>query len=87
MLASAIAERGCFMKTIHVNGEPFQVIPLRGRGVEPGDVVGQRFGRRVYRVLCTDGDDFILRNVRNESIVIALTQREVVEEFGLVKPI
>ena len=82
MLASAIAERGCFMKTIHVNGEPFQVIPLRGRGVEPGDVVG-----RVYRVLCTDGDDFILRNVRNESIVIALTQREVVEEFGLVKPI
>ena len=74
------------MKTIQVNGEPFRVISLRGHGIDPGDVVGQRFGRRVYRVLCADGSDFILRNVRNESIVIALPQQEVVDEFGLVVP-
>lgn len=73
------------MKTIVVNGKRCELLPFGGGEPEPGTVIGQRYGRRVYRVLCADGDDYILRNVRNESILMALPRAEVIEEFGIVK--
>ena len=76
------------MKSIVVNGERCRLVPFDRRNaedaVEVGCVIGQLFGRRVYRVLCFDGDDVIARNVRNDSLIVALTRSEVADEFGRV---
>lgn len=75
------------MKTIHVNGKPCLLVTDKAREVTSGTIIGQRFGRRVYRVLCEDGDDFICRSVRNENILVSLSRQEVAEEFGFVEPL
>ncbi len=72
------------MKTITVNGEKHTLELFRERDVETGMVIGQRYGRRVYRVLCFDGDEVIARSVRNAGIIVAMSVDEVLDEFGYV---
>ena len=60
-------------------------LPAGESRLQPGTLIGQRFGRRVYRVLCYDGDEIIARNVRHADILVALSAVEVAEEFALVQ--
>ena len=73
------------MKNIIVNGRTCRLSPFGDRPVVPGAIIGQLYGRRVYRVLCFDGDDVIARNVRHEDIIEAFGYDEVLDEFGLVE--
>ena len=75
------------MKKVIVNGRACRVTSFDGRRIDPGIVIGQLEGRRVYRVLCLDGDDVIARNVRHENILEAFRKSEVLNEFGIVEAI
>ena len=69
------------MKIKTVNGERCSLAPLGKRDLLPDTMIGQRFGRRVYRVLCLDGDDVIARNVCNPSLLVAIPCEEAAAEF------
>ena len=73
--------------TILVNGEPYRKSSLHDVDFGPGTIIAQRFGRRVYRVLCQDGDELVVRNVRHPSLFDALPLDTLKEEYCLVTPL
>ncbi len=73
--------------TIHVNGEPYRKSSLRDADFGPGTIIAQRFGRRVYRVLCQDGNELVVRNVRHPGLFDALPLETLRDEYCLVTPL
>lgn len=57
------------MKHVRVNGEVYTARTMRIEDVRPGTIVRGIEHRRVYRLLCEDGDELIMRNVRHPDLV------------------
>ncbi len=56
------------MRNVALNGNKYVVRPLREEDVRPGALLAGKFNRKVMRVVCFDGDDAILRNVRHPNL-------------------
>ena len=57
------------MKRTTVNGETYEVLPLREGDVAPGALVCGAHVRKAYRVLVRDGGEWVLRDMRHPHIV------------------
>ena len=69
------------MNTVIVNGMRHEVLPLSEAGPELGSVLLWRDHRRVYRLLCRDGDEYVMRNVRHPTVFEAFPISIVEHEF------
>lgn len=59
------------MKKIVVNGEPFETWPLEDEDIQAGTLLGGKMTRKAMRIVCLDGDDAVLRNLRHKSLLEA----------------
>ena len=71
---------------VTVNGEPCALRPLAEGDVAPGAMVRCRQGRRVYRVLCEDGPDVVMRNARHPELFDACPRSSMPGLYDLVVP-
>ena len=70
--------------TIVLGGKRYEVRRTREGDLAPGSYFRDRFGRNVYRFLCMDGDDMILRNVRTPGLIYAQPVDSLFDEYLFV---
>ena len=74
------------MMRVTVNGERFEAVPLNEGDVRPGALVRWKESRRAFRIVCLDGDDVILRNLRKRDLLEATPKRTMMQECWLLTP-
>lgn len=74
-------------KSVIVNGSPCVCSQLHGPDVRPGALVKQRTGRRAFKVVCLDGDEAVLRNLRYPDKVVAVSAAAMCADFVKIEPL
>jgi hypothetical protein len=72
-------------KTIRINGREFRARPMREGEAAHGALLRDRNGRNVYRYLCDDGAEAVLRNVRRPERFEAWDASRLARDFLLVE--
>ena len=75
------------MRKVMVKGEPYVAGPLRDADVRPGALVSGIFNRRAMRIVCLDGDDVILRNLRHPDLLEAEPLARMQEFWDRLEPL
>lgn len=65
------------MAVVRINGVKHRVRRIERADIVAGALVKPRENRNVYRVICSDGGDIIVRNVRTPSILVAVPARDL----------
>ena len=73
------------MKTITINGKQHVARPMSEAEACIGAVVRNRFGRGAYRILCFDGADAIMRDVRRPESVVIWEADQIPRDFLIVE--
>ena len=74
------------MRFVTVKGNRFEVVSLREGDLRPGAVVRWKESRKALRIVCFDGDDAILRNMRRPDLLEVAPRESVLEECWLLVP-
>ena len=74
------------MRTITVKGEPYLVSHLAAGEVAPGLLVTGIRHRKAMRVVCLDGDDVILRNLRHPDMLEAESIERMLQFYERIVP-
>lgn len=72
------------LKTVMFNGEPREARPLTERDMAQGTLLRHCSGRATYRLLCRDGDEAVLRNVRYPDRIAAWPVEALARDFLVV---
>ena len=71
-------------KTVIVAGKRYRTRVPRAADAVPGTWVRSVFNRCAYRLVCEDGDELVLRNIRHPDLFETCTRRELLEDFLVV---
>ncbi len=72
--------------TVTVNGKRYEAVRLSARDLKPGALVRYRENRKAYRIVCFDGEDAVLRNMRKPSLLEAEPRDALLRECMLLLP-
>ncbi len=73
-------------KLIQIAGEPYLARPFRaGEQPAPGMVLRDRYGVNVFRYLCDDGAEAVLRNVRRTDRFLACDASSLGRDYLVVE--
>ena len=67
-----------------VNGRRYSTAPMTEEDMRPGAFIRWKESRRAFRIVCIDGDDVILRNIRKPNLLEAVASGSLVEECWLL---
>ena len=81
----AYRKEGIAMQSI-VNGQKYDVVRLRKEDLVPGVFVREAVGRRAYRVLCIDGEEIVMRNLRKPALFEAVSLSDIDRDFRKLLP-
>ena len=73
------------MRRVVVKGEPYHAVPLKEGDVRPGVLVAGTLNRRAMRVVCLDGPDVILRNLRFPAVLEAEPLEKMPEYYDRIE--
>lgn len=74
------------MKLVTVNGKPHKLRSMTTADLKPGTLIRPFENRSVYRIVCRDGEEYIVRNVRYAGLIEAVEADEIVSRYHCVVP-
>lgn len=74
------------MKKVRVNGEAYAVRALREEDIAPGTLVHGINVRGAYRLLMLDGNEWIMRNMRHDDLIDAVSAEWLLENCNKMIP-
>ena len=74
------------MMRVVVNGNNYETLTMNADDIRPGSFVRWKESRRAFRIVCLDGDDVILRNLRKRDLLEATPKRTMMQECWLLTP-
>ena len=75
------------MRKVTVKGKSYVSAPLSIDDVAPGILLVGLFSRRAMRVVCLDGQDAILRNLRHPDLLEAEAIEKLAEHYERIVPL
>ena len=75
------------MKLVTVNGKPHKLRAMTAKDLKAGTLIRPFENRSVYRIVCQDGDEYIIRNVRYAGLIDAVEPDEIVSRYHCVVPV
>lgn len=71
---------------VTVLGKRYSCKALEKRDVKPGALIRWQVNRSAYRIVCLDGDDAILRNLRSPHLLEAVPAASLLSESWRLVP-
>ncbi|MGI6033137.1 MAG: hypothetical protein ACOX69_06940 [Coriobacteriales bacterium] len=69
-----------------MRGKAFSLAPLKLKDIKKDNYVKFRHGNATRRILCTDGDDVILRGTRSPGVLEAVNTDTLLSDWQLMVP-